>query len=390
VRRLTDARKPCTVAAAVFLGVILAATLVPVGGPAPSGFQWRLFSGEFDLSDFICNVVLFVPLAAALRCSGVPAWKTVALCALLSATIEFAQLRVVPGRDSSLSDLLSNILGAVAGVALVRWLPARRRSALRGLVAAAASVAAIAVIGLLDLPSFPPTPYYGQWTADLGMYEWYRGKVLHAEMGGLPLPSWRLADTRAVRDLLLAGTALHVRAVAGPRTEGLAPLFSIFDSERREILLVGPDRDDLVLHVRSRAVDVLLRPTELRWRGALAGIAPGDTVAVSVRREAAGYCLGVNGHERCSLAFTAGQAWALFQSYPGLSPAAQALLECLTMFLLGIPVGLLTLRRGWGWAGLAVVLAGATLVPPLVGLAPTPLLQLAALFLGVLAASRAP
>jgi hypothetical protein len=370
--------------------VILAATLVPVPGPGPAGFQWRLLSGEFDLSDVINNLVLFVPLAVALRCSGVPAWKTVALCALLSATIEFAQLRVVPGRDSSLSDLLANTLGAVTGVGLVRWLPVRRRSAVRGVAAAALSLAAIAGTGLLDLPSFPRTPYYGQWTADLGMYDWYQGKVLSAEMGGLPLPSWRLADTRAVRELLLAGTVLRVRAVAGPRTERLAPLFSIYDAARREIFLVGPDRDDLVLHVRSRAVDVLLRPTELRWRGALAGVAPGDTLAVSVRREPAGYCLGVNEHERCGLAVTAGQAWALFQSYPDLAPAAQALLACLTMVLLGLPVGLVTVRKGWGWAGPVAVLAGATVVPGLVGLASTPLLDLAALALGVLAGRRVP
>jgi len=383
-------RRPCAVAAALSLGVILALTLVPVGGPGPSGFQWRLFSGEFGLSDFICNVVLFVPLAALLRCSGVPAWKTVALGFVLSATIEFAQLRVVPGRDSALSDIISNTTGSALGAALVSWFPLRRRSALRGVAAAILSLAVIAGTGLLQHPSFPETPYYGQWTANLGMYEWYRGKVLSAEMGGMPLPSWRLADTRAVRELLRTGTALNVRAVAGPRTERLAPLFSIFDSERREILLVGPDGDDLVLHVSTRAVDVLLRPAELRWRGVLAGVAPGDTLAVSVRREPAGYCLVANGRERCRLAFTAGQAWSLLQSYPGLAPAAQTLLACLTMFLLGIPVGLVTARRVWGWAGLVVAVAGAAVVPPLVGLAPTPLLQLAALGLGVVVAGRAP
>jgi hypothetical protein len=370
--------------------VILAATLVPVSGPGPAGFQWRLLVGEFDLSDVINNVVLFVPLAVAMRCSGVPAGKTVALCALLSATIEFAQLRVVPGRDASLSDLLSNTLGAVSGVALVRWLPARRRSALRGVAAAVLSVAVIAGIGLLDLPSLPPTAWYGQWTANLGQYAWYRGRVLDAGIGGLPLPSWRLADARAVREALLAGAPLHVRAVAGPRTDRLAPLFSIFDASRREIVLVGPDRDDLVFLLRRRAVDVFLRRMELRWRGALAGVVQGDTLTVSVRRGRGGYCLGVNGHERCGLAHTAGQAWSLFQSYPGLAPAAQAFLACLTMFLLGLPVGGVTERRGWGWAGPVALLVGAVGVPALVGLAPTPLAELAALSLGVLAARRVP
>jgi len=322
-------RRPCAVAAVAMLGVILALTLVPVGGPGPAGFQWRLFTGEFFLSDLSCNVVLFVPFAALVRCSGVPAWKTVALGLVLSATIEFAQLRVVPGRDSCLSDLLSNTMGSALGAALVSWFPVRRRSALRGVAAAMLSLAVVAATGFLQHPTFPVTPYYGKWTANLGHYEWYRGKVLSAEMGGMPLASWRLANTRAVREVLRAGTALNVRAVAGPRTERLAPLFSIHDSEQREVLLVGPDGDDLVLHVRSRAVEVLLRPTELRWRGALAGVAPGDTLAVSVRREPTGYCLVANGRERCRLTFTAGQAWLLLQSYPGLAPAAQTLLACL-------------------------------------------------------------
>ena len=383
-------RRPCAVAAVAMLGVILALTLVPTGGPGPAGFQWRLLSGEFGLSDFICNVLLFVPLAVALRCSGAPAWKTVVLGLALSGTIEFTQLRVVPGRDAALGDLVGNTLGGVVGVALVAWLPVRRRSALRGVAGGVLSLAVMAATGLLLRPSFPPTIYYGQWTANLGQYEWYRGKVLSAEIGGISLPSWRLANSRAVRELLRAGTALHVRAVAGPRTERLAPIFSIFDSERREVLLVGPDRVDLALHVRSRAKDALLRPTELRWRGALAGVGPGDTLAVSVRHETSGYCLGASGHERCHLAFTAGQAWSLLQSYPGLAPAAQALLDCLVMFLLGLPVGLVTARRGWGWAGLVIALAGTVVVPPLVGLAPTPLLQLAALALGVTAAWRAP
>jgi hypothetical protein len=112
-------------------------------------------------------------------------------------------------------------------------------------------------------------------------------------------------------------------------------------------------------------------------------------LAVSVRREPAGYCLVVNGRGRCRLAFTAGQAWSLLQSYPGLAPTAQTLLAGLTMFLLGIAVGLVTARGGWGWAGFVVAVAGAAVVPPLVGLAPTPLLQLAALGLSVVVARRA-
>ena len=111
---------------------------------------------------------------------------------------------------------------------------------------------------------------------------------------------------------------------------------------------------------------------------------------VTVRRAPDGYCLAVSGRERCGLARTAGEAWSLLQSSPGLAPAGQAVLAFVTMVLLGLPVGLVTSRKRWGWAGPALAIGGALGMPLLVGLAPTPLLQLAALALGIVAGALAP
>jgi hypothetical protein len=308
---------------------------------------------------------------------------------LLSAAIEFAQLWV-PGRESALGDVVSNTLGAALAMGLARWLPTRRRSAIGGSAAATAALAVIAGTGLLLRPSFPPTVYYGQWTADLGMYEWYRGRVLSADVGGIALPSWRLQDTKTVRERLAAGERLRVRAIAGPRTDRLAPLFSIFDEQRREILLVGADRDDLVLHVSTRAIDLRLHQPDLRWRGALASVAPGDTLHVELSGARPGYCLHVNGRERCGLAYTAGQAWGLVEFVPGMPAAGQAGLDCLFMFMLGLPVGLMVRRSRPGYAAIAIVVAGALVLPTPLGLAPTPPLQVAALILGIGSAALAP
>ncbi len=232
-------------------------------------------------------------------------------------------------------------------------------------------------------PSFPATPYYGQWTADLGYYAWYRGEVLSAEMDGMQLPWWRLADSRRVRSDLLAGEPLLVRAVAGPRTDRLAPIFSIYDAERREILLVGADRDDLVLHVRARATDALLRQPELRWPRAMAGVVPGDTLTIGVRRAGTGYCLSLGRRgEQCGLAFTLGETWALVQFSPHLPGAAEDALDALVMAALAFAVGALAPRRRATLAVMATLLAGALLLPPLLDLGPTPPLQLAALLVG--------
>jgi hypothetical protein len=368
---------------------VLGVTLVPSSGPDTGTFHWCVLCGDFGLSDAIANVVLFFPLAIGLRCSGVSGPKTVALALLLSTTIEVAQLWV-PGRESALGDIVSNTLGAALAVGSVRWLQVRRRSGLGAFAGAAAAIAVIAGTGLVLRPSFPPTVYWGQWTADLGMFEWYRGQVLSADIGGSALPSWRLRDSRTVRQRLMAGEPLRFRALAGQRTERLAPLFSIADAQQRGILLIGADRDDLVLRVSTSATDLRLHQPDLRWRGALAGVAPGDTLDVELRGVRPGYCFRLNGRERCGLAYTAGRAWALVGSVPHLSRAGQAGLDGLFMLILGLPVGLMVRRSRSGYAAVAIVVAGALALPPLLALAPTPLSEIAALALGIAAAALVP
>ena len=69
-----------------------------------------------------------------------------------------------------------------------------------------------------------------------------------------------------------------VHAIAGPPVTALGSLFSIADHRQRRILLIGPDRDDLVLQVRPRAADVLLDHPSRRLRGAMDAVHPGDTI----------------------------------------------------------------------------------------------------------------
>lgn len=372
--------------AAAMLALILVATLVPSSDPDSGMLRGCVVCGEEGLADAIANVLLFLPLGIGIYCSGASGRKTIVLGMLLSATLEFVQLRLVPGRDATLGDVVWNTVGTALGVALAWWLPVRRRSGLRACVAAGAVLAVIAGIGLVVRPAFPQTVYYGQWTPDLGVYEWYRGRVLSADIGGLPLRSDRLDDSRAVRERLMQGVALRILAVAGPRTERLAPLFSIAS----DILLVGPDRDDLVLRVRTRAIGWRLRQPDLRWRGAMAGVAPGDTFAVQVLHTQRGYCLRVGDRERCGLAYTAGQAWQLVQFIPRMPLAAQAILDCVVMAILGLPIGLVFRRGAAAYAAAAVAVVGALALPTLVGLAPTPPVELAALATGIAGAALMP
>jgi hypothetical protein len=366
------------------LALVFLATLVPTSDPDTGTFHWCLVCGDLGLSDAIANVALFFPLAVGLYGAGVPGRKTVVALFLLSTAIELAQLRI-PGRESALGDVVSNSLGALLGVGSLFWWRTRRRSGLAAAAAASLALAVMVCSGLVLRPHFPATVYYGQWTAELGQFEWYRGRVLSAEIGGMPLPDARLERSPAVRERLEAGDALRVRAVAGARPLRLAPIFSIADDHARGILLIGADRNDLVLQVTTSATDLRLQQPDLRWRDVLAGVAPGDSLSIAASRTPAGYCLALNGRERCGVAFAAGEAWGLVQPLPHLGSGASAGIDMLYLAMLGLPFGLLVPRRVWGYAMAGLLLAGAVVLPPLVGMAPTPALQVIGLALGMLA-----
>ena len=97
--------------------VIAIATLWPMPGPS---HQWAfcLACGAHGTSDLLLNIALFMPLGAALALRGRRSSSIAVLAGLLSAAIELSQF-YIPGRDPSLSDIVSNTLGAVFGALLV-------------------------------------------------------------------------------------------------------------------------------------------------------------------------------------------------------------------------------------------------------------------------------
>ena len=101
---------------------ILSVTLVPV--PGPSDVQLRL--GEASPSNDIANVILFAPLGVVLYLRRWAAARSVLTALLLSAGIEIAQ-RAIPGRTTSLDDVVFNTLGAGVGWLLASLLWSRFR-----------------------------------------------------------------------------------------------------------------------------------------------------------------------------------------------------------------------------------------------------------------------
>lgn len=373
------------------LGVTLAATLLP--RPVVTGEPWRncVLCGERGVADAVVNLLLFAPLGIGLVLAGVRPRGAILAGALLSALIELAQLSV-PGRDPSLGDVIFNAGGVGVGlflVATVRRLPRldSRASGRASAAAAAAAAGAIALTGLLLRPSWPLTVYYGQWTPDLAYLEWYRGEVLAARVGEVSVGSRRIDGTPQVRALLDAGSPIVVHGRAGPAPARLAPLFSIYDEHRIEVILVGPDRDDLVYRYRTRSAAVRLDQPDLRFRHALGAVRPGDSLAVTVAADphSSGYCLEVNHRRRCGLGFTAGRGWSLLYYVEGFSEGAMRLLDLVWMAALFFPAGFLLRRRWEGGVALGVGAAAALGMPTVVGLMPTPPAEVGAALGGVAA-----
>ena len=359
---------------------ILGATLMPMDAGGETDFVACILCGSRGNADALVNVILFAPLGLALALTGRTGSRWIGCAALLSATIEFAQL-LIPGRDPSLGDVCFNTVGAATGqlLALVelRGAASDERAAAR--LSVAASAAAVLVYGLtawLLAPRLPASTYRASWTANLPQLEWYHARGLHVTLGSITLRAGEIPQSAEVHRLLLAGTPLHIEAIAGPRVRALAPLFVIVDEQDLEVMLIGPDRDDLVLRYRTLAARWRLDQPDLRLRGALASIVRGDTLSIDARREAGGTCLMLNGSGTCHLGYNIGHGWALLLFPEHFPPWLQQLLGLAWVGVLVVPVGLWARKRPETLLAAGILVAGLVVLPGRTGLLPTPPAQL--------------
>ena len=122
----TPHRSWLRVALALVLAAILSVTLYPASGEPTHPLVWCIVCGEGGTADVILNIILFLPLGGVLALLGVPRNRAWIAGTLLSGMIECAQLGI-PGRDSSLGDVLSNSTGTILGFILAGWVLLRLR-----------------------------------------------------------------------------------------------------------------------------------------------------------------------------------------------------------------------------------------------------------------------
>jgi hypothetical protein len=367
---------------------VAAVTLRPARGDLTYAYLACVFCGQRAASDALLNLILFAPLGFALGLFPGPALRRLMPAVALTLLVEFAQL-YLPGRDPSLGDLLFNSLGAGLGMLAARtrrrWAgaePARRRLLLA--VATLLAVGALGATGVLLQPAYPDSTYFGQWAPNLAHLEWYRARVRRVSLGGLPLPSQELKDRDSVRAKLARGDTLTVEARAGAPVPGVGSLFSIADDWLREIVLLGPDRDDLVWRYRTRAAALRLDQPDVRALGLARRLVRGQRVLVSAWRSGNGWCLAVNGESACGLGFRLREGWALLM-YPESFPYwLRRMLGAGWLLGLLLPIGFYSRRDALSAAAAALALGAIAVVPQLTALAPSSPLDLGAGAAGLL------
>jgi hypothetical protein len=374
-------------AVAASAAAILGVTLFPSQGSGGSGWDGCLVCGERGVADALANVILFIPLGAALALLPLRTTRIVTVAFLLSAAVETAQL-VVPGRDPSPPDVLFNTLGALAGATLAKHrrailLPSAR-AALPCVAAAAVAVpVAVAATGALLAPRVPPGQCVVRWTP-VRNHTVYLGRVMDAALGSAPLrPSLAMACATVLRGMEEGGP-LRVRLVAGPPGT-FAPLLRVVAQPGREVLLLAASGEDLWVGWRSGATALRLDRPMLRLSGALRGRTPGATVLLGLHGGGGQVSLRVNGAATATAELPAGRGWSLLFFSAAFPPAAERALDALWLAALALPLGLwLRVGRRAGPA-LLLVLGGTAFAAAATGLVLPGPYEAAAVAAGVLA-----
>ncbi len=167
------------------------------------------------------------------------------------------------------------------------------------------------------------------------------------------------------------------------------------DTQQTRVVMLSLDGTDLTLRYSMPALRYTLEQPDLRLRGAMQSVAPGDTFVAATWHDSTNICLRLNARERCHLGYTIGDGWKLIY-FPEEAPAWMlGLINTLWMMGCVIGVGFWAGRSGGegrrrGGLAIGIVIVGILMVPLVTGLNATPVIEwigtLAGLGVGYLAA----
>ena len=358
--------------------VIITLTLTPSRATIAPPPSLCIICGGFGGVDVILNVLLFVPLGIGLGLLAHRRRRAFMLALALSLTIEILQIPI-PGRDSSLGDVVTNAAGATLGLLVVaNWrallVPDRRVARLLATCAAAAWWAMLLVSGWAVQTSLPTTTYWGQWEPELLQFDRFPGKLLDARVAGFAFPDGMMADSPEFRRRLLGDSAV-VRArvlPAGP-TRRTAPIVSVYDMYRTQVFLLGERGRSAIFTMRMHAADLRVRGPQVGLDGVFA---PGGGRIAGELQLAAGVSadrrlwIEARGERtaRRSVSLDVALGWSFLLPFDYAYGAEWPWLTGIWLVALASPVAYWARRDGrstWVAASLATLVALAA-VPPLV------------------------
>ena len=283
---------------------VLLATLHAGGHSTDNTWRLNLWTGDAGLAELLQNLIFFVPFGIGLALLRVPVLPAIALGALLSFSVEFAQ-QWVPGRDPNLGDVICNTISTAIGVALTRLAPrwltvSPERSASHALGAAALAILAWFGTAALLHPTFGSSPYKIFPRPDFNYWGRYKGQILETRMEG---------------GILYVKATFPVRAPGRP-----SPLAAVVDARGNLSTIFSVTGRDLSMRFDVPSLRLGLEQPDLRWENALAGVGAGDTFAAAIGHEDGDLCMSVIPEWRCDFGYTIGDGWRLIfnpEHWPG-------------------------------------------------------------------------
>jgi VanZ like protein len=371
----------------VGFALICALTLYPTSGH-PDTPILCITCGDFSLVDAVLNIVLFVPLGVGLAMLGLRAGSSTLIGCVLSVAIESLQFFVIPGRDSTLRDVLTNTLGALVGALLVRHAdafvrPTTRQARVLATGAVLLWVGAHIAGDWLIQPSFAARRVLWGPPIDTELHESFAGKILGGSINNRNFPLAR--DTLGFNEVAMAqGRQAHLdiksQVLAPPdKTSRIAPILLLVDPPADIQVLLGQRGTTLLLTIRSRAADVRLRPLEFELDHVFPGGAgsigvAGRSLALEASYQPGSVAMSAssNGQSRTRVT-RVGPAlvWAMVLPFELPLGERTSLLAVLWLILTLFPIGFLISRavipmssaqRVIGPAAVAVLLPGIVLV----------------------------
>jgi VanZ family protein len=254
------------IAGLVFIAVL---TLSPQYGATKAPPSLCLLCGDTSVLDAILNVLLFIPFGMGLRLAGMSRRRAYAIALVTTITVELLQL-AIPGRDTSLSDVITNSSGAFIGIICADiWrvvvLPSRRAATRLAWGWTLLWVLVLTVSAELAHISLPNTTAWGVWKPELLHHDYFSGQVLSATAGGLRTPYAISATSADVRRRLSSDSVVvEATIVGGILSTPIAGIATVHDYNRSQIFMLGERNGSLIFSLRMRTADARVATPDIR------------------------------------------------------------------------------------------------------------------------------